>query len=274
MHLDLIQSLSIAGDSSKANDDRAGAGHAHAWVIDGATDLGEPGLLGNRGGAAWIAAEADRAFAAAPEDGSIEQTCRTVFESVAAAFAEQRTRTPESWELPSASFLAVAIAGNVIDCAWLGDCAALLIRDGQATRIGPQRDIRDDETDLARSVAHHGLGSVKRAAPVLDVLRTARSRPDRLVLGVDPAGAEHIYYSSQPCVAGDELLLMSDGFAAVTDLYRLIEQTALPDLLAEGGLSGIAAQLRAAEAEDAECMRWPRFKQGDDATAIWLRVAA
>ena len=274
MHLDLIQSLSIAGDNSKANDDRMGAGHAHAWVIDGATDLGEPGLLGNRGGAAWIAAEADRAFAAAPEDGSIEQTCRIVFEQVAARFAEQRTREPETWEIPSASFLAVAVAGNVVDCAWLGDCAALLIRNGQATRIGPQRDIRDDETDLARSVAHHGLGSVQRVAPVLDVLRTARSRPDRLVLGVDAAGADHIYYSSQPCVAGDELLLMSDGFAAVTDLYGLIDQVALPGLLVESGLSGIAARLRAAEAEDAECMRWPRFKQGDDATAIWLRVAA
>lgn len=273
MHLDLIQSLSIAGDSSKANDDRTGAGHAHAWVIDGATDLGEPGLLGNRGGAAWIAAEADRAFAAA--DGvSIEQTCRTVFEQVAARFAETRKREPEPWEIPSASFLAVTVADNVVDCAWLGDCAALLIRDGRATRIGPQRDIRDDETDLARSVAHHGLGSVKRAAPVLDVLRTARSRPGRQVLGIDPAGAEKIYYSSQPCVAGDELLLMSDGFVAIADLYRLIDQTALPGLLAGGGLSGLAMQLRAAEADDAACTRWPRFKQGDDATALWLRIAA
>lgn len=273
MYLDLIQSLSIAGDSSKANDDRTGAGHAHAWVIDGATDLGEPGLLGNRGGAAWIAAEADRAFAAA-DARSIEQACRTVFERVAAAFAEQRTREPETWELPSASFLAVAVADNLIDCAWLGDCAAFLIRDGHVTRIGPQRDIRDDETDLARSVAHHGLGSVKRAAPVLDVLRQARSRPGRQVLGIDPAGAEQIYYSSQPCIAGDELLLMTDGFVAVTDLYRLIDQAALPGLLTEGGLSGIAARLRAAEADDADCMRWPRFKQGDDATAIWLRAVA
>ena len=273
MHLDLIQSLSIAGDSAKANDDRTGAGHARAWVIDGATDLGEPGLLGNRGGAAWIAAEADRAFATAG-DGSIEQTCRAVFETVAARFAEQRTREPETWEIPSASFLAVAVADNIVDCAWLGDCAALLIRDGHATRIGPQRDIRDDETDLARSVAHHGLGSVKRVAPVLDVLRTARSRPGRQVLGIDPADAEQIYYSSQPCVAGDELLLMSDGFVAVTDLYRLIDQAALPGLLAEGGLAGIAARLRVAEAGDSDCTRWPRFKQGDDATAIWLRVVA
>jgi hypothetical protein len=272
MHLDLIQSLSIAGDSSKANDDRTGAGHAHGWVIDGATDLGEPGLLGNRGGAAWIAAEADRAFAAAAS-ASIEQMCRIVFEQVATHFAETRTREPELWEIPSASFLAVAVADNVVNCGWLGDCAALLIRDGHVSRIGPQRDIRDDETDLARSVAHHGLGSVKRAAPVLDVLRTARSRPDRKVLGIDPAGAEQIYYSSQPCVAGDELLLMSDGFAAITDLYRLIDQDALPGLLADGGLPDIAARLRAAEADDAECTRWPRFKQGDDATAIWLRIA-
>ena len=75
-------------------------------------------------------------------------------------------------------------------------------------------------------------------------------------------------------MAGDELLLMTDGFVAVTDLYRLIDQAALPGLLAKGGLPGVAAYLRAAEAEDYECMRWPRFKQGDDATAIWLRVAA
>jgi hypothetical protein len=45
-------------------------------------------------------------------------------------------------------------------------------------------------------------------------------------------------------------------------------------LLAEGGLPGIAARLRAAEADDAACTRWPRFKQGDDATAIWLRISA
>ena len=83
MHLDIVQSISLAGDSAKANDDRTGAGHARAWIIDGATDLGEPGLLGGRGGAAWIAAEADRAFAAAPT-GSIEAMCRFVFETVAA----------------------------------------------------------------------------------------------------------------------------------------------------------------------------------------------
>lgn len=272
MHFDIIQSLSLAGDATKANDDRSGAGHARAWVIDGATDLGDPGLLGSRGGAAWIAAEADRAFAAAP-DGSIEALCRFVFATVAARFAEDRTRPPEAWEIPSAAFLAVAVADNVLDCAWLGDCPALLLRDGAMIPIGPAVDVRDDESDLARSVAHHGLGSVRRAAPVLEALRANRSNPDRRILGVDPAGADHILYASQPCVAGDELLLMTDGFSAAIDLYRLFARADLPALLANEGLSGIATRLRAAEASDADCTRWPRFKQGDDATALWLRIA-
>ena len=272
MHLDLIQSLSIAGDITKANDDRVGAGHARAWIIDGATDLGDPGLLGSRGGAAWIAAEADRAFAAAPGE-SVEAMSRFVFETVAARFAEDRTRAPEPWEIPSAAFLAVAVADNRLDCAWLGDCPALLIRDGAAIPIGPEVDVRDDESDLARSVAHHGLGSVRRAAPVLDTLRTVRANPDRRILGVDPAGADHILYSSQPCIAGDELLLMTDGFSAAIDLYRMVARKDVPALLAAEGLHGLAARLRQAEASDADCTRWPRFKQGDDATAIWLRIA-
>ncbi len=272
MHLDIVQSLSIAGDAAKANDDRTGAGHARAWIIDGATDLGDPGLLGDRGGAAWIAAEADRAFAAAPA-GSIEATCRFVFETVAARFAQDHTRPPEPWEIPSAAFLALTVADNALDCAWLGDCPGLLIRDGGVIPIGPAVDVRDDESDLARSVAHHGLGSVRRAAPVLETLRTVRASPDRRILGIDPAGADHILYSSQPCVAGDELLLMTDGFSAAIDLYRLFARRDLPTLLADEGLHGIAARLRTAEASDPDCARWPRFKQGDDATAIWLRIA-
>lgn len=273
MHLDVIQSISLAGDTARANDDRVGAGDMHAWVIDGATDLGEPGLLGGRGGAAWIAAEADRAFASA-SDGSIEAICRSVFQQVAGRFAEASTRVPEPWEIPSAAFLVVAVADNVLDCGWLGDCPGVLIRDGNASPIGPQPDVRDNEGALARSVAHHGLGTAQRAAPVLDTLRTARANPARRILGVDPAGADHILYSSQPCVAGDELLIMTDGFAALFDLYRLIDRADVPALLAAEGLPGIAARLRAAEAEDSECRRWPRFKRGDDATALWLRVAA
>ncbi len=50
MYFDLIQTVSLAGDAVIPNDDRGGTAHNRAWVIDGATDLGPPGLVGARGG--------------------------------------------------------------------------------------------------------------------------------------------------------------------------------------------------------------------------------
>jgi hypothetical protein len=41
----------------------------------------------------------------------------------------------------------------------------------------------------------------------------------------------------------------------------------------ERGLGGLAEDLRRIEREDAACLRYPRFKASDDATAIWVRVA-
>ena len=38
------------------------------------------------------------------------------------------------------------------------------------------------------------------------------------------------------------------------------------------GLGPLAEELRGIEQDDAACLRYPRFKASDDASAIWLRV--
>ena len=273
MRFDLLQSISLAGDIAVANDDRAGSSDALAWVIDGATDLGEPGLVGSRGGAAWLALEADAAFAAAG-DASIDAICKGVFARLARRFAAQRTRAPISaWELPSASFLAARVGKEGLACRWLGDCAGLLKRGDTVERIGPPAS-KDDENASAAALAEHGLGLKQRPQPIFEVLRAARERPDRYILGVDPAAAAHLGGAVLPCNVGDELLLMSDGFAALIDVYGLHDEAGLFAELATSGLTGLALQLRAIEQEDGDFGRFPRFKGSDDATALWLRIAA
>ena len=101
MHFDLIQSLGLAGDAARASDDRAGSGDRLAWVIDGATDLGPPGLMGTRGGAAWLALTADAAFAAAP-GAPLSQVVAHVFDRVGEAFVAERTREPARGMAPLA----------------------------------------------------------------------------------------------------------------------------------------------------------------------------
>ncbi|MDF7777588.1 protein phosphatase 2C domain-containing protein [Sphingomonas sp. AOB5] len=272
MHFDLIQSLSLAGDAAVPNDDRAGAGEMRAWVIDGATDLGPPGLVGPRGGAAWLSSEAHLAFATTP-DAPVEAMSRAVGMHLAAAFEAARTREPEGrWELPLASFLAARIAGSKLEAAWLGDCVALLGSGETTVRLGPVRETRDAEAELAASLASHGLGAPKKSEPILASLKERRGRPGIRVLSVDPVTMAEIDTAATPCAPGDDLLLMTDGFAALVDSYGAYDEAGLMAAVRASGLAALAAELRAIETGD-DFARFPRFKRSDDATALWLRIA-
>ena len=272
MHFDLIQSLSLAGSHSIPNDDRTGNADTRAWVIDGATDLGPPGLIGARGGAAWLASEAQTALVAAA-DAPIETLCRDLATHLETRFAAIRTRAPiDRWELPMASLLLVRLTDNALECAWLGDCAGLLRSGDCVTRIGPPGHGKDGEAQQAASLAQHGLGSVKRSAPILDELRRSRSGPDKRILGVEARTMDGVERATIPCQPGDELLLMSDGFAALIDGYGLMDESELMAALDQQGLAVLALQLRETEHADAACERFARFKTCDDATALWLRI--
>ncbi|MBN8810331.1 MULTISPECIES: protein phosphatase 2C domain-containing protein [Sphingomonas] len=272
MHFDLLQSISLAGDVSVPNDDRAGFARAHAWVIDGATDLGPPGLVGAQGGAAWLASVAQAAFT-----GSGAATIGTLYADVAAhilaAWERDRTRDPEDrWEYPLASALAVRLGAEGLEIGWLGDCVGFLRSGGGVVRLGPEREIRNSEAERAASLAEHGLGSPKRSAPILANLRATRGRPGMRVLSVDPEHMAQVDTAGIACAPGDEVFLMSDGYAALIDSYAAYDDTALVEAIRARGLAAIAEELRAIERADAACARFPRFKASDDATALWLRI--
>ena len=79
-------------------------------------------------------------------------------------------------------------------------------------------------------------------------------------------------YAQAPLAQGDDLLLMSDGFSALVDAYAAHTPDSLFAALGDGGLAALGSELRAIEAADAACTRFPRFKPSDDATALWLRI--
>lgn len=271
MHLDLIQSLSLAGKPDVANDDRIGSADLHAWVIDGATDLGPPGLLGQRGGAAWLAAAAQRAFAGA--EGNLEQVCKSVFEQVARDYERQRQRLPlATWELPRASFAAVALEGDHLSCSFLGDCAVLHRSAQGIAFLTPAPDRQAESAEAAALGPGTGAHGVRTPAIIAD-RRLARERP-KAVLSVDAQAARAaLRYTRTRVAAGDDLVLMSDGFSALLDSYAAFTPADFIAHLLHHGLADLALQLRRIEKEDAACLRYPRFKASDDASAIWLRVS-
>ncbi|MEP9358694.1 protein phosphatase 2C domain-containing protein [Sphingomonas sp. KR3-1] len=274
MHFDLLQSLSLAGALSTPNDDRTGSARHHAWVIDGATDLGPPGLVGAQGGAAWLASVAQAGFTASTA-GSIAAIYGEVAARILAAWASERTRDPEDrWEYPLASALAVRLGADELEIGWLGDCVGFHwpAGAGAVTRLGPEKEIRNSEAERAASLAEHGLGSPKRSEPILANLKSTRGRPGMRVLSVDPDHMAQVDSARIPVSSGDEILLMSDGYAALIDSYAAYDDAGLVAAIRARGLAAVAEELRAIEQADAACTRFPRFKISDDATALWLRI--
>ncbi|MFW5654269.1 MAG: protein phosphatase 2C domain-containing protein [Roseicyclus sp.] len=244
-----------------------------AWVIDGATDLGPPGLLGAEGGAAWIAATAHEAFGAI-EEADMRATCRAAFHAIAARFEQDRTRAVQAaWELPKAAFAAARLSGNMLEVAWAADCAILQATSDRVWWCAGAPD-NAVETAAAAALAAGRGADEPRDAELLADRRAHRGAADHEAISPDVMASERATkHGAWPVMAGDEILLMTDGFLRLVTDFHLHTAETLIEAVRVRGLAALAAELRDIERADAGCLRYPRFKASDDATALWLRVA-
>ncbi len=273
MHFDVIQTVSVNGNAQKPNDDRCGANTHLAWVIDGATDMSEPGLLGSQGGAAWLASTASAAFAVS-EARDMQKTCQTAFSRIEDQFVAQRTREVAApWEVPKAAFAAALLIEEKLSVAWAADSPVLLMSGDDAVWCTGEPDTSAESADALSLGPGVGAASVL-SDTALENRRAHRARADHIALSPDAqASAGVTRYADFDVSVGDELLLMSDGFASIVTDYAAYTAREMVSVIRSEGLGRIVDDLRAIEQADAACLRFPRFKVSDDATAIWVRVS-
>jgi len=272
MHLEVLQTISLNGNPNKPNDDRCGSTAQLAWVIDGATDMGAPGLLGKQGGAAWLASTASNAFGKS-KGGSIQETCQAAFRQIEEQFEIQRTRdVSAAWEIPKAAFGVAQVADDTLSVAWAADSPILLMSENDVIWCTGEPDTSSEAADaLALGT---GIGAAKEVSgAVLEDRRAHRARNGHIALSSSAqASAAVTSYAQYPVSEGDELLLMSDGFASLVTDYQKYSAQELARAMRSYGLAVLAHEIRVIENEDATCLRFPRFKVSDDATAIWLKI--
>ncbi len=272
MHFETLQMISLNGEHAKPNDDRCGCTSNLAWVVDGATNMGPAGLLGAQGGAAWLASTTNSLFAASRKR-DLKSACETVFDQIEMCFEAERTRDPiADWEMPKAAFSAVQLSDDKVSIAWAADCPALLARkDGSVQWCTGEPDTSGEAADALALGA--GVGAQPLTGAALDERRAHRGRSDHFALGVRASAAKAVTrYAGLSVSDGDEVILMSDGFASLITDYDVYSAEGFAQAIRAKGLAELASEIRAIEQEDAACMRYPRFKVSDDATALWLKV--
>ncbi len=149
----MLDSVSLAGSRLKPNEDASGATALRAWVIDGATGLGDP-IIPGTSDAAWIARRASYLFYRFAHISDTTEMLTQVAAELEKAFVRERGRAPqERWEIPCAAFMMLTLRrDNGVEVSHLGDCRLLLrTHDGIAHAIGATAESERQERSLPRS---------------------------------------------------------------------------------------------------------------------------
>jgi hypothetical protein len=288
MRVNLLDRVSDPGSAGAPNEDASGHTALSAWVLDGATGLGDEPLLPGASDAAWLTSAYDARLRASAEctGRELQHLFADLIADVGADFEARKLRaTAGRFELPSAGMAFVRLRAAKLEYARLGDCRAILAPPGSAgvlsTGSSPLQHL--DAAVLARmealrrgdaSMSHELLRRVVRSD-----LRANRSLLNTeggyWVLGTDPAAARHMEIRAVPLDGAGPVrgLLVSDGFYRLVDTFRTHpDDAALLGAALERGLAVLLAELRGLEEADPECIAHPRLKPKDDATALLFEI--
>jgi hypothetical protein len=282
MSFEVLDTLSLPADPTKANEDAFAAEAGAAVVFDGATMLSD-NLMPGPSDAAWIAHFGARRLMAHLRDGAgPREALRRALAAAEKSYAGLRRRPPqETYEIPFASMMLAVANGDGFEALWFGDCAALVLHPSQAIDIvGEAFDKRAGEARNVKRLAEaKGLAPAAGLSRVefLPHIRAGRNRTNSenggWLFAPDPRAADHVSAKSVRAEAGAFVLLCTDGFLALTSDYGAYDANGLIEAARDKGLAALGRELRALEEEDALGRRFPRLKKSDDATAVLLRVA-
>ena len=171
-------------------------------------------------------------------------------------------------------------AGASVEFFNMGDVTTLIRNcDSTITRFGESTVRELDRQALACLKREISKGVEPHSARLTNVwprilsnraLRNVLSGYD--VLDANVSCVNHLERLSSRRHEVRDVLMMSDGFYRLVDTYGRYTDAALFEAVERVGLSELLAELRHIEIEDSPCKKYPRFKQHDDATALWFEL--
>ncbi|WP_135363701.1 protein phosphatase 2C domain-containing protein [Halosimplex halophilum] len=274
----------VVSDTVRAvNEDLGIARPTVAWVLDGATGVGEIRHTPGRTDAEWYVERLSGALLDRVHrtDDSLTAVVRDAVSEVSAAFesvAGDADIDPASE--PSAAGAIVRVDGPTLEYLVLCDCSLLVHRNGQL--VDHVTDARIESLE-ARSLSvfkrhrANGLDAEDAREAVVPTLRKHRRRKNTpgnyWVLSTDPDAVDHALTGTVAVEAGDKVCLLTDGLARLVDTYdHFADWAGVAAALDDAGPDVLLEPLRRIERADPEARTHPRLKCADDATLVRLGI--
>jgi serine/threonine protein phosphatase PrpC len=242
------------------NEDIFGVEGNFAWIFDGATSASPS----QQGASELVLALSDGIREAVlAGDTDLRQIGKRGVDA-----AIQRLKTDSSKIPPSAAGLICKLQGDIIEYLVLGDVTMI---------VSSQKSISivRDPSSLQREVSYltEAKTSQRSLGDVLDKRRRGMNTEAGYWIWSVSKDAVDKAYLSQFVVSPDSwVLLASDGFLRLVDLFKNVSYDELMLLAINKGCDSIIDMVRELESEDADCSRFSRASVCDDASGLLLEV--
>jgi hypothetical protein len=265
------------------NEDLIGRTQAAAWVIDGASGADDRKLTAEASDAVWLAKTLDatlrQEFTASQQDAdaAFERISSRIFDAFS-AIAGKRCGD-DRVACPSACLAFLSVACRQIEISYIGDCRVILELPEDGLCIASDMRIERFENLLLKD-----LIDLIRREPDADPKSALRER-FRATRGFlnrsDGYWVVHptvewlrgLQKTAAPAFEGQTVLLVSDGFYRLVNLFGAHTDRSLLAAAKERGLKALLKTLR--ELEERESIEdYPRMKRHDDASACLIEIAA
>ena len=273
----MIRVIDSVNDPGKGRDseDRVGCEPERglAWVIDGATDVCATRLFpGAPSDAFWFAGEADRLLrnGAGTPTQRITELIERLRHNVETETGAPISAIPPG-DLPSAALTLMTWdrAAGAARFGGFADCTSLMRRPDSSVVAIPKRVTEKDEQAQARRLLSDG--SDINAA--LRRERAMMNRPDGYwVLSVHPEAVAGLTTHETAAEPGTRLLLCTDGFYRLVDMYGLYDDAGLFEAAESEGLAALVDRLLGFEPAAADDLRFGRFKSSDIEAALLVEL--
>jgi hypothetical protein len=253
-----------------------------AWIIDGATGLANDPMTSGASDAAWLAGQIGAGLAElTARDEAAESVLSRLDAALQGTFgdATSHIETIHDNHAPSACLGLVALrqgeGGFIVQGSFLGDVVALVPTEDGIVRWTDERAKPFEQKTLAALGARpHEPGHIPEAVKrqILEN-RGKLNRPDGywVVSPRRPWAGQELRFEAR-FEAGQPIVLATDGFMRLVDVFGQYSDATLHAALAAGREAALIQELRELERSDLMAGAYPRVKTHDDAT--FLVIAA
>lgn len=273
------------GSSQKPNEDRYVVNPSLMAVIDGATGktIGGRRFLPNAvegSDSAWLAARAVD-YLSLFHRSSAQETLIDLNYSLRDQFREAATFYPDQqpFEFPCASIALAQISNNMLDLARLGDVATIVeMKDGDILELKGDPRHRESDLDVISQVtayrAQTGATIDEARAHFFDLMSDKIMRANRKGahghLNTRDARPHDDCFGtlSVPVKDVKRVIMMTDGFSAAVEEYKLYSVQTLLDASSNEDYDVMIQIIRDVERSDRDCKDFPRLKISDDSTVV------